>query len=961
MIPISFDDPRWLLALAAVPVVVLAGRAATAVTRARQQRIATGLRAVAVAALVLALAGPRWQGTGDGVDVAFLVDSSDSVARSQAEAQEWVEVALGAGADGDRAALARFGADARLEHTLRGDLDGAAFQTVVDGSGTDLAGALRLGQGVLGSEQRRRVVLLSDGRATSGDAVETARQLADSGITVDVVPLVAGAEADVLVERVEAPNRVREGESYEVSATLLNTGAASDVVVVVTADGEEIHRQAVTAEPGRTEVVLPRTADDTGTVRYEVRLQSGASTVTENDVGRAAVSVDGPARVLVVEGETGIGEHLAFALRAGGTPTDRLDGTVESLPPLDRLLAYDVVTLVDVPADLLGSAGMQTLDAYVRDAGHGLVVVGGDDSYGMGAYDDTPLEDLLPVFARVKDPKRRPSVAEALVVDVSGSMAACHCRGEGFAGGGVAVEGGVNKTDITREAVARAVDALEQQDLVGVLAFNATAEWVIPLQQLPSDDVVDDALARLHPDGPTNVETAVREAIAGLKDANARLRHIVLFTDGFSENPDLVDVAREAADAGITLSVVGTGEGAGEHLRDMAQAGGGRYYPGRDLFAIPDIIVSEIQFAARPVINEGTFLPTVTALDAPTENLDTSPPLYGYLATTAKPTARQLLQIGEERDPLLASWQAGLGRVVAWTSDAAPRWSRDWVSWERFSGFWSDVVKSAYPGVPDPDFALSATATTGGLEITLESASPVPAGAQGTVTVTAPDGTRREVPLERTGLTSFTAATPGGSEGVYAVSARLGQNGTDLFRDTVTAIRSYSPEYAVGDSDTGLLERIADLTGGRVDPDPSLAFDPAGLAPGSTSRTLWPWLLAVALLTLPADVGLRRLRLERGDLRRAMATLRWRRGAQEAAPETTATTLAADARERRERRERRRVSASVSPPEPPPPSASEPKPDSEPSVPEPPPASGGSEGSAASRLLDAKRRRDRDA
>ncbi len=874
--PLSVDHPLWLLGLLLVPVVVLLGRRGGARVRARQLRAATALRAIGVAALVLALAGPRWAAAGDAVDVAFVVDGSDSVGAARSAATDWIRDALTARDDADRAAVALFGRDARLEHTLREDPSAQDIATVVDGSATDIARALRLGQGVLGSEHRRRVVLFTDGRATQGDAVSAAEELAASGVQVDVVPIASGQAADVLVEEVRAPGRVRMGESYDVVGVIRNTGtAAVDVVVVVTADGREVHRETVRATPGTVEVTVPQVAEADGTVRYEVRLSSGASSIPENDVGRSGVQVQGPPKVLVYEGEPAVGDDLTRALTAAGVPTDRLTATTAALPPLDRLLDYDSVVLVDVPVAGLGEDAMVTLDAYVRDAGHGLVTVGGDDAYGMGGYDGTTLEELLPVFARVKDPKRRPSVAEALVVDVSGSMAACHCRPDGFAGGpGVAEEGGVNKTDITKEAVARAVRALEAQDTVGVLAFNAQAEWVLPLQQVPSDAIVDDALARLHPDGSTNVPNAIEAAIAGLKDVNARLRHIVLFTDGFSEDPNMLNAARAAAEEGITLSVVATGEGTGEVLRRMAEVGNGRYYPGRDLFSIPDIIVSEVQFAARPLITEGTFLPVVTGIDAPTEGLTATPPLLGYVATTAKPTARTLLQIGDERDPLLATWQAGLGRAVSWTSDATARWSAAWVSWDRYSRFWADVVKTTFPAESDSGVALGAVVSPDGVRVRVEASQAFPGDAAGTATVTGPDGERVEVDLQRTSLGGFEAVVPGAGEGVYSVAARITRNGTDVFRDATTAIRSYSPEYAASSEDPTILGRLAEAGGGVLDPTPATAFSPEGLAPGSSSRELWAWLALLALLTLPADVGLRRLRLEREDVRRLLARVR---------------------------------------------------------------------------------------
>ena len=900
--PLVLAAPWWLFALPMAAAIWWTGRG----QGRPANRWAARLRAGAVAALILALAGPAWQAAGRSVDVVFLVDGSDSLSGAAREqARDWIREALGARREGDRAALALFGRDARLEHALREEAVAPDTAVVVDPSATDLSRALRLGQGVLGSSNRRRAVLLTDGRETEGDAAATAAELAAAGVGVDVVLLDAAGSADVLVESVDAPARVRRGESYDVLVQLLNTGAEERAAVLrVLADGDEVHRERVSLAPGSSQVRVPRTAQRAGTVRYEAVLESGGSTEERNDRGRAAVQVAGPPRVLVYQRREGLGDDLAAALRSGGIPVDVSDAGSAALPGLDQLLDYDGVVLVDVPAAALGAAGMTTLDTFVRQAGRGVVAIGGEQSFGMGGYDGTALEELLPVFARVTDPKKRQSVAEALVVDTSGSMAACHCATDS-AGPRPGVVEGVQKTDIAKESIAQAVAQLEEQDQLGVLAFNTESDWVIPLQNLPPQAVVDDGLARLHPDGNTDIGQAVREAIAGLRDAEARLRHIVLFSDGFMDDTsDLVDVAREAAQAGITLSVVGTGEGSADVLRRMAAVGGGRYYPGRDLSSIPTIIALELRMVARPIVNEGTFFPAVTGQAPVTEALDASPPLLGYLATTAKPTAQTLLAIGDERDPLLATWRAGLGTAVAWTSDVAPRWSAQWVTWERFSTFWSDVVKSAFPQPAAEGAAVQASISPSGLTVTLTAPGDLPAGATATATVTAPDGRRRDIDLERVAADTFEAQIPdSGVEGVYAIAATLQAGGEVLARSVVTATRSYPAEYAATPQSTDRLERAVTQGGGRVDPVPASAFDPAGLPAGNVARPLWPWLAVLALVAATIDVALRRLRLERADIGRVLAWLRVTRRPPQAPPPRDAATdalFAARARARGE-------------------------------------------------------------
>jgi Mg-chelatase subunit ChlD len=960
--PLSFGAPLYLAAVLLAPLVVLATwrRARTD----RHLRAATVLRAVGIGALALALAQPTWDVAGRDLDLVIVVDASDSTATAQAEVTAWIDAAVAARGGTDRVAVAAVGRDAQVEHALRVDPRGGRLQVRVDGGETDLARGLRLAQGLAGSEHRRRVVLLTDGLETRGDAAAAITELRTAGIAVDVVRLGGGVGADVLVDGLRAPSRVRTGETYEVVVAVTNTGAPAGGEVVLSADGDEVERRAVELPTGESEVRFAREApaadagDDPepGTVRYEARLESAASTETRNDVGVAAVQVAGPARVLLVEGAEGDAAELATLLEAGGLPTT-VRAADAGFPRLDELLDHDAAVLVDVPEAAIGELGAVALDAYVRDAGRGLTVVGGERSYGLGGYDGTRLEELLPVFARVEDPQRRPSVAQALVVDVSGSMAACHCK-PAFAGGEEQfVEGGVNKTDISREAVARAIANLDQQDTVGVLAFHTRAEWVLPLQPLPAQGTVDAALSRLHPDGDTSIGSALEQAIDGLKDVDARLRHVVLFTDGFTDEGGLIEVAERAAEAGITVSVVGTGEGTDDVLQEMADAGGGRFYPGRDLSMIPSVIASEVQMVARPLVEEGEFTPIVSASDPIVDTLEASPPLLGYVATTEKPTARTLLRIGDERDPLLASWQAGLGEVVAWTSDASPRWSSPWVGWDGARDLWSSVVRSTLPGEEGGSIDVSAIVTPEGLRIEVGSREPLTGDATAVATITDPDGRRREVPLTRDDLDAFAATVEAGSEGLHAVTVAVSGGaggGGAIARRTVTATRTYPAEYAVPRGGAEAAVTLAAVAGGGLDVTGADAFRREGTQPGQRPRDLAPWLLLVALLTVPADVGARRLRLERGDLARLLR----RRGpgaAPTVGPDAAGVPGASGvagvaARVGAARRDRQAPAPAPPPaarPTSPPPSAGDPPP---PSAGDPSPPSG------AAALLEARRR-----
>lgn len=873
---------RWfvavlLLVLAAELFLSLRARGVSTV----QWRTAMVVRTLIAAALVAAMLDASVPRVRNRVATMFLVDSSDSMgAAGRQEAVRWVRSALERQRGSDLAGVAFFGGDARIEASMKEGVDFADQTVRIDGTRTNLAGALRLAGALLPDDARRRVVVVSDGRATQGDAAEEAQRLRRSGVRVDVRPVARRLGVDAAVTRVDAPGKVRKGDSVNIRATVEATNEMP-ARVALDRDGTLIEERAVTLAAGENTIEFTVPAGDPGTVRYRVVVNGAGDTVPEDNSGFAATHVEGTARVLVAEGMAGVGGPLVAALRAGGLEVDVVDAA--ALPALDRLSGYTATVLVDVDAATLAPEQVAALAASTRDLGHGLVVLGGDRSFALGGYLDSELEKLLPVVSEIQDPKRRASVAEVLAIDTSGSMAACHCRGgdvgaDGMPnGGGFGGEGGVSKTDISRSAAGRTISALNKSDLIGVLAFNTGSKFVIPLQPVPSDDVVQKGLQGLQPQGGTDLGHPLLEAGRALRDAKAKLKHIILFTDGFSSQTSLdtlVSQARTLAAEGITVSVLATGEGAADELRAVAEAGKGRFYPGRDLHEVPQIMMKEAVLASRSFINEGEFHPKVASSDPVVRNLTSSPPLLGYVATTLKPSAQRLLVVGEEEDPLLATWQIGLGKATAWTSDTAERWSKHWATWDGYVSFWSSVVKGAMPA-NDGSAAVRSQIIGERLRITVESETPFEDGVVSDARVFAPDGTETTLRLDRTGDATFVGEVAAGQSGPYAVGVSVtGQSGRSATLSGI-AIQSYSPEYRPGAADAAGLERLSRATGGRGVIEAAAAFDKAGLPTGRGRVPLAAWLLLFAALAWPVDVALRRLAL-RGSVPVVRRLQQWR-------------------------------------------------------------------------------------
>lgn len=862
----------WLWPVVLVLVAVLVAEYLLARRRVgvgpRQWRAAVALRVAVAAAVLVALLAPSFDRSADDVATVFLVDASDSMtAAGRAQAVGLVSEALATQPDDTRAGVVVFGNDARLETLIAADpaFDGVSVQ--VDAAGTDLAAALRLGAATVPNDARGRLVLLSDGRPTTGDAAAEIDRLAGDGIPVDVVVIEPTAGSDVAVAGIDVPSVARQGEQVSIDVRLV-APAAGPAEITLRRGDEVIEVRTVELDAGNNTVRFTDTATADGVLRYQVDVSGPGDAVAANDIGFAAVPVQGADRVLLVEGTTGAGagEVMAATLEAGGLTVDVVSPA--SFPALDELTRYSSVLLLDVDRRDLSDGQVSALTASVRDLGRGLVVVGGTHSYALGGYRNTDLEELLPVISEITDPLRRQSVAEVLAIDSSGSMGACHCdeEGQNGLGGGNRVDGGVSKTAIARTAAAEAIAALAATDEVGVLTMDASDRWVIDLQASPDQQTIEDGLSQIVPDGPTFVDTGLLTAAEALRESDASLKHIIFFSDGFTEPGALLTVEEQAADLaaeGITVSVVATGEGAADDLRPIAEAGGGRYYPGRNLQQIPELIVNEAVLASRDFVNEGEFFPVLTSNRATVQGLTSSPALLGYVATTAKPTATVDLRIGPDEDPLLASWRPGLGRVTAWTSDGGERWASPWDSWSGSPDFWAAVVKDTFPVAGDGG-GVQARIVDGRLELEVEGIDDWPDDATARVSVAAPDGTSTVVELERISGDTFAATVPAGDAGTYAVGATVTDGSETVWSGVGLTTRSYPAEYAPREVGRAPLEGLAAVSGGRIDPAPGEAFDAIGTRPGTRRLELRPWLLLFAVLAWPVAVALSRLSWRRG-------------------------------------------------------------------------------------------------
>ena len=895
---VSFEAPLALLLLA--PALVLTVGLYLGARRrigAGRRRVALGVRVLLLSALVLALAGFQIVLPVDRLATVFVVDLSDSVGNDGREdALAFLRETLEVIPDGDVAGIVAFGKEALVER-LPSDLEEIdRMASTPVRSATDIGAALRLATALFPDDAQKRIVLMSDGNDTTGGGQAEAALAATRDIRIETRLIGLGSSDEVLVERLITPSSINLGESVEAIAEI-RSSVAQPATVRLFADGELVETVPVNLEAGLTRVVFDVTPSEPRFHTFRVVVEAGRDTFSENDRADSNTIVKGEPRTLVLAGNEAVAAELVDALTAQGQKVDTM--VPEALPTdFAALVTYDSVVLVDVPRIRLSDRQLAALQVYVRDLGKGLVMIGGPSSYGAGGYQKTPLEETLPVDMGVRDREKQPDVALVVVIDQSGSMDACHCNTFNGGGGGGTGIGGVRKIDIGKEAILRAAAALTERDELGVVSFNEQAHWVVRTQPLGGLDDLQGQIAGLQPIGQTNIFAGLEQAVESLEGATATRRHIILLTDGWSSTGQYDAILDRMKAASITLSTVGAGGGSNPFLEGLATRGGGRFYDAANPASIPDIFLKETQQVSGQQIIEEPFFPILTSSSPILRGLDEGlPQLRGYNGTTAKPAAQTVL-VTPRDDPLLATWQYGLGRSVAWTSDSTGRWARDWVAWPGFGRFFSRLVSWTFPGEEtggiEAGFDVRGGQTTLHVESVEADGSPRDFYST-TAVVVGLDLEPIEVTLDQIAPGVYEVPLGEIDSGAYAIRITQTRPGSAPLGRTVGLVAPTAAEYRSLGPNEAFLATLRSATGGMVVATP---LDPwvHDLTLTSRSTDLWPLLLVLALLLWPLDIALRRVSVGRREFAAAGAWVRGvprRRGATAARTATGEGLLAA--------------------------------------------------------------------
>ncbi len=822
-----------------------------------RRAVSFALRIVLVTTLVFALAGLQILQPVDGMNVFFALDRSESVPFSQQEAgRNYINSVFKQKQRHDRAGVIVFGSAASIENMPNNLLDLQKIQAVVPTDRTDIGAAIRLGTAAFPETGQKRLVLLTDGNENAGDAMNALLAARTLGVSVDVMPLGAVGGADLFVQRVLTPPAVKSGQQFE-AKIFVQADRARQASVRLYRNEQFLGEQSVSIEPGKNLFTFPQRLSEPGFYSYDISVDAPGDAVPQNNRGWAFTSVQGEPRALVISSEPEQDRSLVSALQAS-----RLKVTIAGVNAfpgsLAELQSYDTIFLCNVAAGDLGADRMSLLESAVRDYGVGLVCVGGDQAFTAGGYRGTPLETALPLNMELDSKKVLPSGAVVLIM-----------HGMEFNDGNA----------VARVCAQGVLDALGPKDEMGVVLWDGSERWLFPLKEVGNKKDARSQIAGMQQGDLGSFQNVLEMAQEALVKSKANLKHIIVFSDGDPAAPS-PELLTSIVGNKITVStVLIAGHFGPETMIAMAERGRGRFYNVTSPDMLPQIFLKETGVILKSAIYEEPFRPQVRVNTEPVRGIGSGsyPPLLGYVATTPKNRAETPLWT-DKGDPLLAHWQYGLGRTVAFTSDARPKWAREWLGWPQYRQFWSQVAQWSLRRIEAADFATDVALEngTGTIQVdALDESGDYRNFLNLMAVVTSPRGLRQTVRLEQTGAGHYSAKFDTKETGPYLLNVLEIERGQPRASQVVGASVSYSPEYAASTPNAPLLRHLAEAGGGKLLDPAQLAINPFSHDRRKTHRPAdtWEWLLRFAALLFVFDVGIRRVQLGREEWERALAAL----------------------------------------------------------------------------------------
>ena len=777
--------------------------------------------------LIFAVASPYLLLPVKEEQILFLLDRSASMEGTEEEAVRFIEESLQGKKEHQSVGIYSFASNVQTEAILSESLERVPnFSEMIHKDETNIEQALQLATGIVDKEKATRIVLMTDGLQTRGEVFESITKMAGTNISVDVVPLSKGINFDVSIRSFTTPQVAYRGEDQQLVIELEATKGTVGELYLYEND-RLIFKEGIQLEEGKNVFSYRHKGNQEGLVKYEALIQTEEDAILENNKLTSVTMVQSTPRLLIVSNREG-GSPIGKILDSSSIQFDEV--TAELLPSsLSSILQYNAIIFDNVPGHLVGEAKMGVIEQAVKNFGVGFMMVGGENSYGLGGYFKTPIERLLPVEMEVQGKHQLPSLGLVIVLDRSGSMFG-------------------SKIELAKEAAVRSVELLRDGDTFGFIAFDSEPWEIIETKPLENREEAIDTILSVPPGGGTEIYSSLAMAYANLADLKLQRKHIILLTDGQSATRSNYEELIETGKGNmITLSTVAIGSDADRNLLEMLSTlAGGRYYEVMDETTIPAILSRETAMISRTYIEDNPFYPIIYQSEGWNALFEEGVPLMNaYIATTPKATAKVIAE-SEKEDPVLTEWQYGLGRTIAFTSDSTGAWTGDWARWKEWANFWHTSVSRLLPKYNEIAYDIRLNAD-GTFVIT----DPTNEATFLDVAVVDELGNELEVSLEPISASKVRAvvdASPG------LVFFRISKD-DEVYQAGLTV--PYSAEYELAPPNEKLLANIAESTGGKVIEEPEEAFREF-TERGATRQSISVILLFVSLLLFFIDITIRR-------------------------------------------------------------------------------------------------------
>ncbi|MCZ7644158.1 MAG: glutamine amidotransferase [Planctomycetota bacterium] len=880
---IHFQNPYYLLALLPLYLLLLAiqWKSLAGLSRGRTW-LSFLLRSAILVLLMLALSGLQMVVEKDVMTVLFALDRSKSVAPpAAAAALEYVEKALPAKPADDKVGLLVFGGKAASEvwpKTTFVTPDLKHLKSEIDDTRTDIQIAFRRARATFEEGSSKRLVLFTDGRQTEGDALAELKYLKESGVDVWIVPLGRDNAAEMLVEEVKVPAQLKWEQPFDARVFIRSNVDTRARVTLKTGEQLIVYPEPVQLRADRREaVVFPNLKLRRGGP-HQIEaliepLDPRDDTLAENNHAFTFTDVETDSRVLILTSDLAEVEHLEKALEGEKLDLDIRSGA--SLPENpEEYRRYDCIVLANLGRGFLSEQQMSVIESCVKDQGAGLVMIGGDQSFGAGGYLGTPIERALPVSMELRNQRIMPSGALGIVLHT--------CE---FADG----------NSWGKKISKAAINVLSPEDYAGLLYYGMMGgnNWLFRPTKVSRKGymfkMIDGCEPWDMPDLDGIVSMCVNELI---KLPRVSLKHCIIITDGDPSPPSNATIAA-AVRGKVTVSVITIfphGGGDIGQMKNLAAQTGGRYYNPTDPRKLPLIFVKEAAVVRKNLIyRDDKGIPV--SLGTPAEVLrdfgSDFPSVRAFVVTSLKSLSEQHLYatVEGEKTPILARWRYGLGKSVAFTSDATNNWAPDYVAWARYQRFWANLFRWVCRQRMPSKHTVWTTIEGDTARVMVEAldekgeyinfAKLLGTSAEPGIGAEDLDAATHQLNFQLTAPGRYEATFPLRKQGAYTITVTDMSDAGKPASIVTGMAHSYSREFLHLTPDEALLTKLGDAAGrdgqSNLKQLDELLDDPLNsgvflhnLPPVKRPDDLfWP-LLWFALLLFPLDVAVRRLHVEPG-------------------------------------------------------------------------------------------------